>query len=280
MPRRKQASRTTVKDIRSILRLTYEQGLSTRAVSERLKISKTVILTYLYRARQSGLACWPLPPGYEEDGSIERLLCCRMGRPAQDLSEPDWPQIARELKRKNVTLTLLWQEYRTAHPDGYGFTWFCDHFAAFEKKMSPTYRNRHDAGATMQTDYAGQTLALFESATGEIRQAQIFVAVLPASNLTFACASLSQKLPDWIEGQTRALTCFGGVPKAMGILSLARRYEPYRLEAACERALIINAITYSSVNSILKSGLDKAGLADPGKPSPLHGNIRGSKYYH
>ena len=124
MPRRKQAKRTTVKDLRSILRLTYEQGLSVRAISERLQISKTSVATYLLRAREAGLS-WPLPPIYESETALHRSLFRRVGRPPQDLNEPDWPRVAQELKRKGVTLTLLWQEYRTAHPDGYGYTWFC-----------------------------------------------------------------------------------------------------------------------------------------------------------
>jgi transposase len=215
MPRRKQASRTTVRDIRSILRLTYEDGLSARAVSERLKISKTSVSTYLYRAREAGIASWPLPCGYEEDAVLGRLLFGRVGRPPQDLCEPDWALIARELTRKGVTLTLLWQEYRTAHQDGYGYTWFCDNYAVFKRRMNPTFRNRHEAGAVMQTDYAGQTVPVIDPDSGEIGQAQIFVAVLPASSYTFAYASLSQKLPDWIEGQSRALSFFGGVTKAI-----------------------------------------------------------------
>ena len=110
MPRRKQARRTSVKDIRSILRLTHEHGLSVRAVSERLKISKTSVSTYLLRAREAGLCGWPLPRGCDDDAALERLLFRRVGRPPQDLIEPDWPMIARELKRKGVTLTLLRQE--------------------------------------------------------------------------------------------------------------------------------------------------------------------------
>lgn len=215
MPRRKQAKRANVRDIRSILRLTFEQGLSVRAVSDRLKISKTCVSRYLYRAREAGIAMWPLRPEHGDDACLERLLFGRAGRPPQDLSEPDWAQVARELKRKGVTLTLLWQEYRQVHPDGYGFTWFCEHHAAYVRKMSPTYRNRHQAGAAMQTDYAGQTVPLIDPKSGEISQAQIFVAVLPASNLTFACASMSQRLPDWIEGQVRALSFFGGVPRSI-----------------------------------------------------------------
>jgi transposase len=138
MPRRKQAKRTTVKDLRSILRLTYEQGLSVRAISERLQISKTSVATYLLRAREAGLS-WPLPSIYESETALHRSLFRRVGRPPQDLNEPDWPRVAQELKRKGVTLTLLWQEYRTAHPDGYGYTWFCDRFAVHQRRANPTF---------------------------------------------------------------------------------------------------------------------------------------------
>jgi transposase len=215
MPRRKRTERTTVRDVRSILRLTFAQGLSVREVSERLKISKTTVATYLLRAREAGLAGWPLPPDYEEDAALEQALFRRMGRPPRDEREPDWPTIARELKRKGVTLSLLWQEYRAAHPDGYGYTWFCETFRAFERRARPSYRNRHEAGAVMQTDYAGQTVPVVDPHTGELREAQIFVAVLGASSYTFAMASFSQALPDWIEGQVRALAFFGGVPRTI-----------------------------------------------------------------
>jgi transposase len=209
MPRRKRAKRTTVKDIRTILRLTHENGLSVRAISDRLRISKTTVATYLLRAREAGLT-WPLRSIYENDAALERALFRRVGRPPQDLSEPDWPVVAQELKRKGVTLTLLWQEYRAAHPDGYGYTWFCETFGAYQRRAHPTFRHRHEAGAVMQTDYAGHTVEVIDPKTGEIRQAQIFVAVLGASSLTFAMASFTQRLPDWIEGQTLALAYFGG----------------------------------------------------------------------
>jgi transposase len=204
-----------VKDLRSILRLSYEQGLSVRDVADRLKLSKTSVSTYLLRAREAGLSGWPLPADYDDDGLLERLLFYRVGRPPRDLRQPNWPMIAGELKRQGVTLTLLWQEYRAAHPDGYGYTWFCDRFAVFQRRASATFRNRHAAGAVMQTDYAGHTVPIIDPGTGVIIDAQIFVAVLGASSLTFAYASVSQKLPDWIEGQVRALEFFGGVPKAI-----------------------------------------------------------------
>lgn len=106
MPRGKQARHTDVKDIRSILRLTFEQELSMRAVSERLKMSKTSVSTYLLRAREAGLAVWPLPPGVDDDEVLEQRLFRRMGRPPRDSDEPNWPKVASELKRKGVTLHL------------------------------------------------------------------------------------------------------------------------------------------------------------------------------
>ena len=134
MPRHKQARRMTVQDIRTILRLTHERGHSVREIGLRLKLSKTTVATYLLRAREAGLNCWPLPPGRDDDATLEAALFQRMGRPPRDLQEPDWAKVATELKRKGVTLVLLWQEYRAAHPDGYGYTWFCDQFRAFENR--------------------------------------------------------------------------------------------------------------------------------------------------
>jgi len=137
MPRRKQARHVTMKDIRTILRLSFEQGLSVRAVSDRLKLSKTTVATYLLRARESGLACWPLPAGSDQDAILARALFQRAGRPARDGCQPNWAHIATELKRKGVTLTLLWQEYRANHPDGYGYTWFCGQFRALRAAPAP-----------------------------------------------------------------------------------------------------------------------------------------------
>ncbi len=204
-----------MQDIRTILRLTHEQGLSVREIGLRLKLSKTTVATYLLRAREAGLDRWPLPPRRGDDATLESALFQRIGLPPQDLQGPDWAKVATELKRKGITLVLLWQEYRATHPEGCGYTWFCEQFRAFENRTSPSFRNRHEAGAVMQTDYAGHTLPITDPATGAVHQAQIFVAVLGASNYTFAWASLTQTLPDWIEAQVRALKFFGGVTKAI-----------------------------------------------------------------
>lgn len=147
--------------------------------------------------------------GHEDDAAFERKLFRQIGRPPRDMTEPDWQVVSREMKRKGVTLLLLWQEYREAHPDGFGYTWFCDKFGQHAKRANPTYRHRHAAGAVMQTDYAGQTIPLIDPGTGEVHEAQLFVAVPGASSYTFATVSLYQRLPDWIEGQVRALEYFG-----------------------------------------------------------------------
>lgn len=203
-----------MKDIRAILRLSYAERLSVRDIAERLRISRTSVSTYLLRAREAGITAWP-PLELYDDAVLEKILFRRMGRPPRDLSEPDWAAVSRELKRKSVTRTLLWQEYRAAHPNGYGYTWFCEGLQTFAQRRSPTFRNRFEAGAVMQTDYAGQTVSVIDPDTGVIRQAQIFVAVLGASSYTFSFASFSQALPDWIEGQCRALTFFGGVTRSI-----------------------------------------------------------------
>jgi len=127
----------TVQDIRTILRLAHDQGLSIREIGLRLKLSKTTVATYLYRAREAGLDCWPLPEGRDDDATLEGALFQHAGRPPRDLQEPDWQRISAEIKRKAVTLVLLWEEYRTAHPDGYGYTWFCGRYRAFENRTEP-----------------------------------------------------------------------------------------------------------------------------------------------
>ena len=109
MPRHKQARRMTVLDIRTILRLTHQQGLPVREIGLRLKLSKTTVATYLLRAREAGLNCWPLPPGRDDDATLEAALFQRLGRPPQDLQEPGRAKVGTELERKEVTLVLLWQ---------------------------------------------------------------------------------------------------------------------------------------------------------------------------
>jgi transposase len=125
---------------------------------------------------------------------------------------PDWPTIHRELKRPGVTLQLLWGEHRAAHPDGYGYSRFCDLYRAWEQRLSPTMRQTHVAGEKLFVDYAGTTMQVIDGATGEVIEVQLFVAVLGASSYTYAEATWTQGLADWIGSHTRTFAFIGGVP--------------------------------------------------------------------
>jgi transposase len=131
-----------------------------------------------------------------------------------------------------VTLLLLWQEYRAQHPDGYGYSRFCDLHADWRGRVSPTMRQTHVAGERLFVDYAGQTVEVVDPLTGEVRPAQIFVAALGASNLTYAEARWSQGLADWIGCHANAFAFFGGAARQLVCDNLkagvtaACRYEP------------------------------------------------------
>lgn len=201
--------RLPMRKIRDVLRLSAE-GLSTRQIAASLAIGRTTLRGYLDRATELGLA-WPLPADMS-DTDLERCLFHRAYQNTQRIeAQPDWPYIHRELRRKGMTLSLLWEEYRANHPDGYGYSRFCELYTRWEGKLSPVMRQRHPAGERLFVDYAGRTIDVIDPQTGEVRTAQVFVAVLGASNYTFVEATWTQSLPDWIASHVRALNFFGGV---------------------------------------------------------------------
>ena len=112
----------------------------------------------------------------------------------------------------SVTLTLLWDEYKAATPEGYQYSWFCEHYRSWLGKVDVVMRQDHRAGEKLFVDYAGQTVEIIDRDTGEVNEAQVFVAVLGASNYTYAEATLTQRLPDWIGSHVRAFAYFGAVP--------------------------------------------------------------------
>ena len=206
------APRLSMRKIREVLRLCWGQGLSKRRVAQSCGISRPAVDEYLRRAAAAGLG-WPLP-GELDDGALERLLFpATPPRPAVARAVPDWATIHRELKRKGVTLFLLWQEYRERHPDGYQYSWFCERYRAWCGRLDVVMRQDHRAGEKLFVDYAGQTVPVVDRTTGELRQAEIFVAVLGASNYTYAEATWSQSLPDWIGAHLRCFSYLGGVPE-------------------------------------------------------------------
>ncbi|WP_354540887.1 IS21 family transposase, partial [Roseovarius sp. MBR-6] len=198
-----------MRKIRDVLRLSAE-GLSTRQIAASLAIGRTTLRGYLDRATELGLG-WPLPPEMS-DTDLERLIYPRTARDVSNrATQPDWAHVHRELRRKGVTLSLLWEEYRADHIEGYGYSRFCELYTRWEGKLSPVMRQRHPAGERLFVDYAGHTVDVIDPTTGEVRPAQLFVATLGASNYTFAEATWTQSLPDWIASHVRAFDFFGGV---------------------------------------------------------------------
>lgn len=184
-------------------------GLSGRRISASLGIGRSCVGDYLDRAKAAGLS-WPLPDGIDET-ALERRLFPQVSLKGRQFAQPDWAVVHSELKRPGVTLSLLWEEYRGRHPDGYGYSAFCEHYGVWSARLSPVMRQRHTAGERMFVDYSGARMALTDPATGVALPVEIFIAVLGASNYTYAEASWSQNLADWIASHTRAFTAFGAV---------------------------------------------------------------------
>jgi len=202
--------RLPMRKIRDVLRLSAA-GMSKRKIAVSLGVSATAAGECIRRARRAGLT-WPLPDGLSDE-ALERQLFPPPAVAAKDRRpQPDWAAIHRELRRPGVTLQLLWEEHRAVHPDGYGISRYCELYRAWEARLSPTMRQSHVAGERMFVDYAGTTLAVIDGLTGEVMTAQLFVAVLGASSLTYAEATWAQGLSDWIGSHTRTFAFTGGVP--------------------------------------------------------------------
>jgi transposase len=202
--------------VREILRLKYAAGLAVREIARRVGAAPSTVRATLDRFQASALA-WPLGDQVS-DGELEAALYGKAGSKQghRRHAQPDWAMIHRELKRKHVTLSILWEEYVAQHADGYRYSRFCDLYRAWEGKLSVTMRQTHLGGDKLFVDYAGDTVAVvIDRLRGETRAAQIFVAVLGASSFTYAEASWTQTLPDWIGAHTRALAAIGGAPKLL-----------------------------------------------------------------
>ena len=206
------AERLSMRQIRDVLRLCWESRLPQRAAARSLGLGQGTVSSYLSRARAAGLA-WPLPEDLDE-ARLEALLFPPLsGIPADQRPMPDWAWVHRELRRPDVTLALLWEEYRAGAPDGFGYSWFCDLYRGWAGRLKPTMRQVHVAGEKLFVDFAGRTAEVVDANTGEVIPVQIFVAVLGASSFTYAAAVWSQKLPDWIAAHVHAFAYFGGAAR-------------------------------------------------------------------
>ena len=224
--------RVTMRKVREILRLVWSCSQSRTATAKSCGVSKTAVTDTVRRASMAKLS-WPLPC-YLDDTALESLLYPPANRsPTFSRPQPDWNALNNELvTHKNLTLMLLWQEYKERDPEGYQYSQYCELFRQWRKKLDLSMRQEHRAGEKMFVDYCGQTLPIVDPATGEIKDAQVFVSVMGASNYTFAEATRSQALPDWTGSHVRAFGYMGAVPRCLvpdnlksGVTKTCR-YEP------------------------------------------------------
>jgi transposase len=199
-----------MRKVRDVLRLSAA-GMSKRQIAASLGVSATAARDCIGRAQRAGLT-WPLPEGLTDEVLELRLYPPPTATAGDRRPRPIWAVVHRELRRPGVTLQLLWEEHRAVHPDGYGYSRFCELYRAWEARLSPTMRQSHVAGERMFVDYAGTTLEVIDASTGAVRTAQLFVAALGASSYTYAEASWTQGLSDWIGSHTRAFAFIGGAP--------------------------------------------------------------------
>jgi transposase len=205
--------RLSMRHIREVLRLHYSVGMSQHTVARSLGLAQGTVSKYLNRTRRAGLT-WPLPPELDDDVQLENLLYPPPSKlPSDERPQPDWAVMHRELRRASVTLMLLWEEYCDTTSDGFSYSWFCERYKDWVGRLKPTLRQVHVAGEKLFVDYSGHTMEVIDGLTGEVLTAQIFVAVLGASNFTYAEASFTQSLPDWISSHVRAFTFFGGTAR-------------------------------------------------------------------
>lgn len=224
--------RKTMEKVREIVRLKELGNLSERAISRALKVSRPIIKQYLEEIEKAGLdfaAIKEMP-----DETLLEIVAgdCASRSKKYRILASQFPHFVKELKRTGVTLQLLWEEYREQHPDGYKYSQFCYHFQKWRDNADLSMHIEHKAGDKMFVDFTGKHLFLVDRETGEIRNVEVFVAVLGASQRTYVEATKTQKKHDWIEANQNAFHYFGGVTNAIvpdclkSAVKKANKYEP------------------------------------------------------
>jgi transposase len=222
--------RKSVRKIKETIRL-HEAGFNKKQIARLVLITRKTARKYIEKAESTGLS-YAVMGRMTPKQIYTRLFPVRPEDELRSKPKPDWQIIYTEMKRKGMTLQLLWEEYIAIHPEGYRYSQFCHHYRQWKRKVDVSMRQDHKAGEKLFVDFAGQTVPVTNPATGQVRQAQIFIAVLGASNYTYAEATWTQALPDWIQCHVNAFSYLGGVTELVvpdntkvGI-SKACRYEP------------------------------------------------------
>ena len=222
-----------MRKVKEVLRLRFGLGLQQNQIARSCSIGQATVHRYLHKAAAAGLS-WPLPEDIDDRRLEELLFPAAVGRPSRTIrSLPDFAEIRRQLQtHKHLTLQLVWEEYRETQPDGYGYSHFCQLYDRWSRNQDVVLRQEHRAGEKMFVDWAGDTIPIHDQRTGEITPASLFVAVLGASSYTFAYATLSQDLGNWVECHVAAFEYCLGTPRLVvpdnprtGV-DRACRYEP------------------------------------------------------
>lgn len=199
-----------MRKIREVLREKWKFGLSHRQVKRSARVGYGTVCEYLRRANQAGLN-WEKVEALTNEELEKLLFPAAHSRKRQGRPKPDWSRVNKEMKRKGMTLMLLWMEYKEQYPDGYGYSHYCDLYRSWKGSLNTCLRQDYRGGEKLFVDYAGQKVEVINRETGEVKFAEVFVAVLGASNYTYCEATWSQELHDWTGSHIRAFEEFGGV---------------------------------------------------------------------
>lgn len=202
----------SMRKTQEIVRLLLEEKRSIREIAQSCSVPRSTVSDYVQRVQSSGLA-WEQAAQMSE-AELRRNLFPARSAEVRAHELPDFSAMRSELGKKGVTLQLLWEEYRQETPSGYGYSQFCKLYAEWAGKCDLVMRQEHKAGEKLFVDFSGKTMPIVDAVTGEVKlEAQIFVAVLGASNYTFAMATASQKVPDWLDAHVKCFRFLGGVPE-------------------------------------------------------------------
>lgn len=219
-----------MRKIREVLRLSAA-GMSRRDIAGSVGVGKTTVYEYVMRAEVAGLA-WPLGEEMDDETLEARLFPPPSVELAASRPVPDWRHIHRELKRRHVTLRLLWLEWRQDHPEGWGYSQFCHRYGAWVGAQDVVMRLNYAGGERMFVDFSGEQASYVDAETGEVIAAEVFVAVLGASGMLYAQATRGQDLGSWLGAHVGAWKAYGGVAEVTvpdnlrSAVSKPCRYDP------------------------------------------------------
>jgi len=224
--------RIVMRKIREVLRLRLGEGLTLRTVAAVSGLPYTTVSDHVARAVRCGFG-WPLPDGVDDNELEKKLFAREPSPPKETRPVPDWGWVRKQLSRVGVTLMLLWVEFKELHPDTYEYTQFVRYYRQWEQRCDLVMRQEHRAGQKLFVDFAGKkAIQIRNPATGVITLAELFVAVMGASNYIYAEAMPSQELPFWIQGHINCFEYMGACPELAvcdnlwSAVSKSHRYEP------------------------------------------------------